>query len=344
MKLEIMNSNLLLILRINNIKNNTGHFDDLRRVEIDAANGVFDKVFIVQINKISTDLVIWRIHQILSQFRPTLTHIEWIFDILDFSDDLLEIFDELNLKFTTTSSLSFIYRSEKRSEHPDREKIEKIIQNKNCKAVLDWDGAYIKGQIGNLSKVHVLPNFQNLDFTDETLDCCNWFLDKHNLVIGLVGQLYSYRGLSLALRLGLMNPEVIVFLSGKFDSSSLSTVDRFLIYYLKKFNRLRLETEWIEESSDLNHKLRHLDILVIDTQRNRGTSGIAERAMAYNIPIVIPKFSSYLKDLSSEISMIHVLDSLRDLKGVPLTSSRRVNKKIAFDRNSQICAFRKAWQ
>jgi hypothetical protein len=141
-----------------------------------------------------------------------------------------------------------------------------------------------------------LSDYQDNRIEELRDECCDWVSDKKRPVIGIVGQLYSYRGVSQLVKKFIHRPNFAVFLAGKYQPSSFKRKTRFIIWILSKTKKIYFEPEWISTSSKVNHKIKHLDAIYISSRTYRGSSGISHRARQLGVPVIIDDVDSYLRD------------------------------------------------
>jgi hypothetical protein len=140
-----------------------------------------------------------------------------------------------------------------------------------------------------------LPDFQDMTINQKEMPCCQ-FPFQNEPIVGVVGQLYGYRGVSKLLKYWIKNPHFKLLFAGSYDSRSISLFEKILLIVARSTKSVYWHPHWLPTSGDVNHLLNHLSALYIDTSRYSYPSGIANRARFFGIPVIIENENSYLRD------------------------------------------------
>lgn len=256
--------------------------------------------------------------------------IEWFHDVYPGQKVLVDYLGRNNIEWSCLAALSSVYRIPlipRTIEHPTeavKKDLEYAYTNSKLKAVFTFD-KYLVNRNTNLP-LSPLPDFQDLTIGSSKIDCCN-FCETKRPIIGLLGQLYGYRGVSSLVQYWLRNPKLKLFFAGKYDPNFLPKASKFWLKIGIFLKSIYFFPGWLTNSAEVNHCIQHLDALYIDTSRYPYPSGIAQRARSIGIPVIIENSDCYLRDqmviggdsgvFYSDILSFKKRNKLKDLLGKP---------------------------
>jgi len=268
-----------------------GHFEtllqsQLLQCEVDSLSYTF------------LDLSFGNIDQKLSQFRDKLdlykvkhVYFEWLHDIPSIQE-IDSILFERKISWSVLASVSEFWNLSN-AGHKSLERMKHLSNAVQLKNVFVWD-KYIIEEIGFSSIPFTVVN----DFQDTTLDelrygCCDWVNKAKRPLIGVVGQLYGYRGVTNVIRIALTRPNLSFILWGSGRWSSVKKIDKFLLSKVIPKRRLFVSDDYKSTDSELNHVFKHIDALYIDGSRYPNPSGIVTRARHFGIPTLVESGLGY---------------------------------------------------
>lgn len=225
--------------------------------------------------------------------------IEWFHDVYPGQNELIEFFRQRNIEWSCLAALSSVYRmplAPRKIEHPNevvRRDLERAFSISKLKAVFTFD-KFLLDRNEDLPFLP-LPDFQDLEISGSTIGCCRFCKSKRP-IIGLLGQLYGYRGVTSLIKYWLRNPRLKLFFAGKYDQNYLASSEKFALRFGIFAKSIFFHPSWLTSSGEVNHCISHLDALYIDTSMYPYPSGIAQRARSLGIPIIIENTDSYLRD------------------------------------------------
>ncbi len=321
----------MALVRFFSDREKVGHFNALFDVTLDASALAFSNVSQWNLRGQNIEEKISDLNHRISIENPDFIHIDWFHDFETSAVGVAEILELAGIDWTTTGSVSHVERSNIRNVLLEQTFLE-LKKFRRLKGIFIWDLFLARSNLTNYPKLLPLVDWQDVTVSITSHDCCEWKSKRRLPVIGIVGQLHSYRGVSLILKFWMTNPVFPVYFAGKYFSSSYSKLERLLILVGRLLGRIFLNSEWQNSDSDLNHHLRHLDALIIDTKSYPQPSGIVTRARHFGIPVLIPSANSYLNDRALEDRGISVwnfkfgrgfslLKIINELKGVPAVPS-----------------------
>lgn len=326
------------LVRFFSDREKVGHFNALFDVTLDASAIAFSKISQWNLLGQSIEEKITDLNRRIAIENPDFVHIDWFHDFETEAINVAELFELAGIDWTTTGSVSHVKRSNNSNELLEQTFLE-LGKFRRLKGIFTWDLFLAQSNPSGYPKLLPLVDWQDVSVNSTPQNCCKWKNSQHLPVLGLVGQLHPYRGVSLILRFWMTKPKFPVYLAGKYFASSYSMLEQFLIKVGQLSGRIFLNPEWQDSDSNLNHHLIHLDALIIDTKSYPQPSGIVTRARHFGIPVLIPNADSFLNDCALEDLGISVTDfaSIRgdalsrivsELKNVPAIPSPTRNDSM----------------
>lgn len=220
---------------------------------------------------------------------------EWLHDIADISA-IDNIVGGLGVTWSVIASMSEVWDSKLSSEFQSR--LDELSRCESLKTIFVWD----KFASIPLSKwklpLLVIPDSQNIEVDDKLHDCCKWLKGYDGVVIGVVGQLYGYRGVTNIIRIAIKNPRFKYILWGLGKWKTVSRADQMFLKFLKRIGVVFVSDDYKESEADLNHAFLHLTALYLDGSRYFNPSGIVTRARHFGIPVLLEEGRGYYSYIS----------------------------------------------
>jgi hypothetical protein len=223
-------------------------------------------------------------------------YFEWMHDILNF-DQLDRDLQARGVTWSVTASISELWNTNQK----DSQVFNMLTALNDCNSLLTvfvFDELLIKRLNFDNILFTPIPQFESMELDTIPRNCCSW-LPSSELTIGLVGQLYGYRGLNKLISIISKNRSLAIFLWGQERWSTVDPFKRFVLTHLIDKKHKYILDKHLSSDADLNHAFLHLDALYIDGSSYPSPSGIAVRARNFGIPILLEDGESYLKAKSS---------------------------------------------
>lgn len=217
------------------------------------------------------------------------------------SFDLLDSFEEPAIPWSGIGVLSALGRNIKTdSYHHENKLLDLVEKNTFCKNLLLWDSYIVDSKIS--SKSIFMPDIENIK-PSEPLS----HITKDAYQIGLVGQLWGYRGVDLLIQIITCNPNFSGLLSGVLKENSLSNEAHE--YIKSEAKNLKINNKYHATDDEINFEISKLAALVIDGERYPCPSGIALRAMCLGRCIISSRGPSWINDVIKEYNCGLIVES-----------------------------------
>lgn len=218
------------------------------------------------------------------------------------SFDLLDSFEEPAIPWSGIGVLSALGRNIKTDSYDHESRLLDLVEkNTFCKNLLLWDSYIVDSKIS--SKSIFIPDIENIKQSENPPNISK--IDHRK--IGLVGQLWGYRGVDLLIQIIACNPDVSGLLSGVLKQDSLS--NEALEYIKHKPLNLTINNKFYETDCEVNSEISKLGALVIDGEKYPCPSGIALRAMSLGRCVISSRGSSWINDVINEYNCGLIVDS-----------------------------------
>jgi hypothetical protein len=325
---------------------NVGHFAELFEISKDAAKIRFANFQVWNLKGANLkDKFLNLSHLIVTNDIEHL-HIEWIHDSVEYLVPLNELLTRLDITWTGTGSVSHILRGVNR-DYSLSKVLRELKPSRVLLGIFTWDNLLVEEAPAGYPRLLDLKDYQNISVNKRIeLDCCSWREDNPRPVLGIVGQLFPYRGVSLLINRFIRFPREPILLAGSFPRNNYSWKQLFFLILGKSTGKIFFKPFWLKDTKDLNHLLCHIDALVLDTMQYPQPSGIAARARHFGIPVLINSHDSFLGELSKLDRGILKLDLLntspRELK-VILDRLKKYPPIKAPNKADQINSFVTGW-
>jgi hypothetical protein len=322
-----------------------GHFSENWEVVNSAARNSFDTCVNLDLNSDDFAIGLIELSVCLIKEKPDLTHFEWFHDFEKYSNLVAKIFESLDLKWVALGAATGVIRDGHTNEFL-RSQLMNLAQSKNFKGLISWD-YFLENRAGDeLPKIFGIPDFQDSEVSHIHSAECKIFKNKKKIHIGVLGQLYAYRGSQLLVTSWLRNPIFRPFLIGDYQAWSHRKKIRILVKLLRVTGILGFSGTWIDGSSRLNHVISHADAVFVDTKNYPYPSGIVIRARQLGIPVIILNADSFLRDLSMIDPGIIVMELSKISKGKlreVLTDGKKLPRYDGATKNDLIKRFGVIW-
>lgn len=312
--------NKFVFVSINPHKNQ-GHFESWRDFVRQASP--VDSFLYLEVTNI--DNLIYELTLMKEKITDIQVHLEWIHD---FSIDELIDFDrnarKLNFNWSSHMAISQAVRKTLGSSKNEISTLYNSLKElSNLKFIWTWDDEFHQNTSGQVT-ILAVPDRPNLETKELVCSLCS---ERYLGVkwMGLSGQIYGYRGADLVISLASEYPEHHFLLAGKMYKDSLSAKSKNIL--AKNPKNLMVIDEYFPSDLELNHAIQHFSCLIIDTDRYPEPSGIATRAIAFGIPVLIHKRDSHLAYLSRKLSGIHFIK--KSITGKNKVNWREIYKPVS---------------
>jgi len=336
----------ILLVRWKHRGEQEGHFSENWELVNSAARNYFGECVNIDLNSDDFAIGLIQLTQCLSRERPDLTHFEWFHDFEKYSHLIASIFESFDLKWTTLGAATGVVRDGHSNEFL-RSQLMGLAQSRCFAGLITWD-YFLENRSGfKLPHIFGIPDFQDAEVNPNHCAECKIFKNKKKLHIGVLGQLYAYRGSHLLMTSWLRNPIFKPFMIGDYQASSHRKKIRVLIGFLRFTRVIGFSGTWIDGSSKLNHVISHADAVFIDTKSYPYPSGIVIRSRQLGVPVIIANADSFLRDLSASDSGIIVMDlskvSKAKLREV-ISEAKRQPRLVGASRNDLMTRFGDIWR
>lgn len=273
-----------------------GHFETWRPIFIESMRNNFE-VFQFQIFPVNAE----RINQLiffLKENQINLVFFEWLHDFtleeMLLFDGILEIH---KIKWCVHADVSTFFRKSNHIfyKNPAMNIAAYLKHTKSLISVSSWD-TFLCREIAFFDSIPLfgLSDFQEVDTKLDLSDCKK--IESKRLKIGLVGQLYDYRGALDIIEWARSNPELDFVLAGV---AKETTKKQLKDGSLRLISNLRVDDRFLPDDFAIDSAILGLDILYISTKTYPVSSGIAMRARHMGIEVLIDDSDSFLRDMSS---------------------------------------------
>jgi hypothetical protein len=273
-----------------------GHFETWRPIFIESMRNNFE-VFQFQIFPVDAE----RLHQLvifLKENQIELVFFEWLHDFI--LEELL-LFDGIltinKIKWCVHADVSTFFRKSNHIfyKNPGMNVVASLKHTKSLISISSWD-TFLCREIVFLDNIPIfgLSDFQEVNTKLDLSDYRK--IESSRLKIGLVGQLYDYRGTLDIIEWARSNPELDFVLAGVAKDT---TKKQLKDGSLQLISNLSVDNRFLPDDFAIDRAILGLDILYISTKTYPVSSGIALRARHMGIEVLIDDSDSFLRDMSS---------------------------------------------
>jgi len=301
----------------------SGHFNVLLRNQLDGCSRRGISIHFEDLSPYPREIQLGVLISKVITSKTRHVYFEWLHDIPDLNQLDNALF-AAGITWSVTASISELWNTSQEDSQ-----VFKMLSTLNyCKSlatVFVFDELLIKRlDFGNILFTPI-PQYENMALETILRPCCSW-LPSSDVTIGLVGQLYGYRGLNKLISIVLKNRGLAIFLWGQERWASVDPIKRWVLSFLISKKRKYISDNYLSNDEELNHAFSHIDALYIDGSTYPSPSGIAVRARNLGIPILLEDGASYLKAKSQSDEGIIVGSFSR-------MSQREIVRSIAFGKS-----------
>jgi hypothetical protein len=217
-------------------------------------------------------------------------HFEWLHDLKNRSL-ILQLLEKSQTPWSAFASISEIWRLG--ANCTEWELLKLSHQFSGLVSIFTWDHHLIKEIITEFPKLSPLQDFQNLEITEETFDCCAWAELDNRPILGISGQLYGYRGVDFLLWRFLLLSNFRLILWGTYKENDITSLSKLILKLFRNTDKIYIRKDWIERETELNHFYQHISGFFLDGSRYPNPSGMANRALSFQIPLLVQKGRGY---------------------------------------------------
>jgi hypothetical protein len=228
----------------------------------------------------------------------------WLHDLKGVEKEIDLICSTFDISYSGLASVSHAFRktrglgsltARRNSFH-----VVKMVQaSKSCKNILTWDPG-ILAQSDYQINFHFLPDYQSTTINLDAQPLLPKEQVGYVLKVGLVGQLYPYRGLQNIYKLAKRNSNVIFYLIGKrsdFYSGIRYLYENYLWWRVERLKNSRIIEGYVDSDNQLNQYINELDAIYLDTKSYPNPSGIVCKARCLGKRVLITSSNSALLDI-----------------------------------------------
>jgi hypothetical protein len=334
---------MITFVRLTSYAEASGHFNVLLRNQLD---GCSTAGIAFRLEDLSPYPHENQLEVLLSKVALTKTkhvYFEWLHDIPNIGE-LDTKLHSIGLTWSVTASISELWNSNQK----DSRVFKMLNQLNDCKAlgmVFVFDDLLVKKL--NFKNIHftAIPQFENLELDSIKRPCCS-LPNSSKKTIGVVGQLYGYRGVNNLISIVSKNRGLRIFLWGQERWQSVNPFKRFVLTFLIGKKQKFILDKHLTSDAELNHAFIHIDALYIDGTNYPSPSGIAVRARNFGLPVLVEDGESYLKAKSLMDSGI-VVERFRGMSEKRIIKAIEIGKALNFQeyvsKVDQQKAFLKVW-
>lgn len=321
----------------------SGHFNVLLRNQLDACSKKGIPIHFEDLSpypkEIQLDVLLSKV--VISKSRHV--YFEWLHDIPDLSqiDNALRA---TGITWSVTASISELWNT----READSQVFNMLTTLNYCDSlatVFVFDELLISRLDFRNILFTPIPHYENMALDKILRPCCSW-LPSSKVTIGLIGQLYGYRGLNKLILIALKNRGLAIFLWGQERWATIDPIKRLVLSFLISKKRKYISDNYLSSDEELNHAFSHLDALYIDGSNYPSPSGIVVRARNLGIPILLEDGASYLK-AKSQFDEGIIVGSFSRMSQREIVRSIAFGKSIGADKeltkNHQQSAFLDVW-
>jgi hypothetical protein len=246
--------------------------------------------------------------------RNKIDHIffPWFHDIQD-EWSMVDAAIPKTLTYSGLAALSHAYRGSKNyatliSIENSSKVLDGLKTHPRAIGCLTWDPLVIKKNEGR-KFFSLLPDFQDLNLGTVPSEVQS-MLENESLKLGLMGQLFSYRGFSYLISLAIRNPRVKFYAIGKRHlvfSGFRRHYEQLLWKIMQLLPNVFIYDNYIDEGRNLNSIIASMDVVLLDTRNYPASSGIVIRSRGLGVPVFLSNWDSALFDLLKGDSGLHML-------------------------------------
>jgi len=334
---------MITLVRLTSYTEASGHFNVLLRNQLEGCSTAGFGIIFEDLSPYPRDV---QLEVLLSKIDVTKTkhiYFEWLHDIPNI-EELDTVLYSHGLTWSVTASISELWKSNQK----DSRVFKMLNQLNDCKSlgtVFVFDELLIKKL--NFGNIHFtpIPQYESLELDAIERPCC-LIPNSSEITIGIVGQLYGYRGVNKLISIVSRNKGLRIFLWGQERWQSVNSFKLFVLSYFIGKKRKFLMDRHLVSDAELNHAFTHLDALYIDGANYPSPSGLAVRARNFGLPVLVEDGESYLKAKSSMDGGIIVerfvrMSQRRIIDAIEIGKSRNVPENVG--KVDQQKAFIKIW-
>jgi hypothetical protein len=287
---------MITLVRLTSYSEASGHFNVLLRNQLEGCSSAGIAIFFEDLSPYPRDV---QLEVLLSKIDVTKTkhvYFEWLHDIPNIEELDTALYSH-GLTWSVTASISELWNSNQK----DSRVFKMLSQLNDCRSlrtVFVFDDLLIKKLNFRNICFTSIPQYENLELDSIKRLCCS-LPNSAKITIGIVGQLYGYRGVNNLISIVSKNRGLRIFLWGQERWQTVDPFKRFVLTFLVGKKQKFLLDKHLASDADLNHAFTHLDALYIDGVNYPSPSGIAVRARNFGLPVLVEDGESYLKAKSS---------------------------------------------
>jgi hypothetical protein len=334
---------MITLVRLASHTEASGHFNVLLRNQLEGCSTAGIKFFFEDLSPYPRDVQIEVLLSKIDVIKTRHVYFEWLHDIPNI-EELDRVLYSHGITWSVTASISELWNLNQKDSRVFN-MLSKLNVCRSLSTVFVFDELLIKNLNFDNIQFTPIPQYESLELDTIKRPCC-LIPNTSEITIGIVGQLYGYRGVNNLISIVSRNKGLRIFLWGQERWKSVSSLKLFTLLYIIGKERKFLMDRHLVSDAELNHGFTHLDALYIDGSNYPSPSGIAIRARSYGLPVLVEDGESYLKAKSSMDAGIVVksfsrMSQRRIIESIEIAKSQNAPENVS--KVDQQKAFSKIW-
>jgi hypothetical protein len=288
-------ANTITLVRLNSYTVANGHFNVLLRNQLDGCSRQGIPFRFEDLSQYPAEI---QLEILLSKVALSNTrhiYFEWLHDIPNL-DQMDRAFFTRGLTWSVTASISELWNTDENVSLVFK-MLTELNHCKSLETVFVFDELLIERLNFDNILFTPIPQFESTELDTIRRPCCAWS-STSKVTIGVVGQLYGYRGVNKLISIVSRKKKLAIFLWGQERWSSVDPFKRLILSRFIGKKRKYISDNYALSDANLNHAFLHIDALYIDGSSYPSPSGIAVRARKLGVPVLLEDGESYLKAMS----------------------------------------------
>lgn len=287
---------MISFIRLQSYTEESGHFNTLLRTQWVICEKSSESFIFEDLSVYPKEIRFLILVEKIKSIKPKHVYFEWLHDVtnIELVDSALT---ELNISWSVTASISELW-DENNQDSPLHKQFTLLNKSTSLAAVFVWDDLLVKKLSYSKINFVTIPQYEDLARDETEHLCCSWVADAPPVIIGIVGQLYGYRGVSNLIHIAAKRRNIGILLWGQARWHTISRLDMVLLFRFIGKRRKFISSAFQTKESDFNHVFSHITALYIDGSQYRSPSGVVTRARALGIPVLVESGIGYLQEKS----------------------------------------------
>ena len=328
--------NRILLLKWITRKPTEGHFSQHFELLLEVTSSLNVEVMVMEMQRGENEAKIDQLVEYCSKNRIAHVHLDWMSDIEFVIEEFDQALARIGITWSSLGHLSPIFR-EASAAIENHWYIVKLRACTALKFVLVWD-EFLSKKSECLDHILVaIPDYQDTSERDSTCIMCGVprYKIQKKPIIGVVGQLYGYRGSErLIKKWKPFRAGFTPLLAGTYFRDSHSSNVQIKLRRYSKRKKIIFYPNFIPSNSLFNHIISHCDAIYIDTISYKVSSGVAQRALQMAVPVILENSDSCLNDRSLIMPGFIIWPKIRNL-ALEIQAAKTELQKFSFPNASK---------